>query len=237
MLLALCFFFVYRKKSIPYLLKFGENIKDLGFGGFVIVALCVFVTCFPPIPGYGILTALSGVIYGWLGFVPVFIGAFLGGVVCFGLFRRFGFDYAQRLVEANPKVSAVVRAAEGEGFKLVFFVRLAPYPYNLLNSVFGASRVPFWHFALATFVTLPKVLVDIGFGANLAVISDSLLDHPTVLHWVIFVVLGSIAVGVMLWVVWIGRRAIRRMEQERERLRQLGQEEEESSAEEEVAIP
>jgi len=231
---SIVLFIIYRKQLIPYLLKFGDTIKGLGFGGVVIVSLCIFITSFPPIPGYGILTGLSGVIYGWMGFFPVYVGASLGAFACFGLFRRFGFNYAQRLVEANPKVSAAVRAVEGQGFKLLFFVRLAPYPYNLMNSLFGASRIPFLHFAGATLITLPKLLGDVLFGANLATISDSLLDHPTLLHWAIFAVLGMLAAGVAFWVFWVARSAVKRMEEQEEKLRLLNiKVEEESSTEEE----
>jgi len=220
-IVSIVLFIVYRKQAIPHLLDFGHTIKGLGFGGVVIVVLCVFLTSFPPIPGYGILTGLSGVIYGWIGFFPVYIGAALGAFTCFGLFRRFSFNYAQRLVDANPKASAAVRAMEAQGFKMLFFVRLAPYPYNLMNSLFGASRVPFWHFAVATLLTLPKILVDVLLGANLAIVSSSLLDHPTVVNWVIFSVLALIAISVTLWIGWVARRAVKRMEEEEARLRLL----------------
>jgi uncharacterized membrane protein YdjX (TVP38/TMEM64 family) len=207
----LVLFIIYRNSIIPKLQEFGQTVKGYGVGGYVVLACLQFISCFPPIPGYGPLTALSGAIFGWWGLIPSFIGAFLGAVACFWTFRTFGFNYAQRLVEANPKLAAIVHAVENEGFRLFFFMRLAPYPYNLMNSLFGASRVTFVQFSLATLLTLPKLSLDIAVGANLDKISDSLLDKPTVLNWAIFVGLVVVAVGTIVWIVWIGRRAIQRM--------------------------
>jgi len=87
--------------------------------GAALLATGVFVTSFPPIPGYSIFGVFCGYIYGVaLGFVPLFIGAFLGGLASFAVLRRYLSFYAEALFRENPKVALVVRAVEGKGVKV-----------------------------------------------------------------------------------------------------------------------
>jgi len=61
---------------------------------------------------------------------------------------------------AGGRTRQLVEGVEKEGWRFVAFVRLVPLlPFNLLNYALGLTRVPFAHYAIASFVfMLPGAL-------------------------------------------------------------------------------
>jgi len=170
-------------------------------------------TAFPPVPAYGIITVFCGVVYGWYGFIPFFVGALLGADLTFLFFRKVSQGYAHRIMIENPKIAAVVWAVERRGFQLLFLIRLAPYPFSLMNAILASSKVPFWQFNLATMFTLPKMLVNIGLGAHLRDFAE-FFQHPTLQGWLMFGFFSGLAAFVFVYVGWIGMKEIRQLEKE-----------------------
>lgn len=101
-------------------------------------------------------------------------------------------------------------------------------PFNFMSAVFGASRVSFSHFILATVIVLPRIALNIALGANLQVLSDSLFENPSWINWLIFILSATAAIGLVVYLGWISRRALSKYNEEHGRP--------ETSTDEEVAV-
>jgi len=212
-LLILCLFAFNRQKLMPQLKLFTQWVRGYGFIGYVINALIVVCTCFPPVPAYGLTAVLCGIVYGWLGFFPFYIGAILGADLVFWVFRRYSQGYAHRLMIEHPRVAAVVWAVERKGLKLLFLIRLAPYPFSLMNAILAGSQITFLQFHMATMLTVPKLAVNVGLGAHMMDIAD-FFDHPNIQGWSMFILFSVVAAVVFVYVAWIGLKEIRQLEKE-----------------------
>ena len=69
----------------------------------------------------------------------------------------------------GPRWERLDREVAEHGWEVVAFTRLIPaFPFNLLNYAFGLTRVPFAHYAAATFVCmLPACIAFIVFSSSL----------------------------------------------------------------------
>ncbi|KAJ3078318.1 Sphingolipid delta(4)-desaturase DES1, partial [Quaeritorhiza haematococci] len=131
--------FVNRNEALKLLVDFSNMLKGLGFWGHLLLFLCVFLTSFPPLVGHGILLYLCGFVLGFpMGVFPAYLGGVAGACGCFLLWRRFlGKFYRKRFLSVFPEVEALERAVNQGGLKFLILIRLAPYPFGLLNIVFG----------------------------------------------------------------------------------------------------
>ncbi|RKP25428.1 hypothetical protein SYNPS1DRAFT_15674, partial [Syncephalis pseudoplumigaleata] len=184
-----------------------------------ILAAATMLTAFPPIPGYSLLGIFCGYVYGiWFGFIPLFLGSYLGALTSFVVLRRYLSAFAQRMFDENPKVALVpslLRGADRAFRQLLWIMRVAPYPYNLMNGLCAASSIPFTTYAVATLLATPKLFLETSIGAGVQSLSESMTENITwekILQLVLTFVLG---IGVTLYVVWLARRAIRRYKMEK----------------------
>lgn len=56
-------------------------------------------------------------------------------------------------------------------------IRLSPYPFNLLNFLFGATSIPFTHFVAGTAISLTKIALHVYIGANLTSFAKHILGE------------------------------------------------------------
>lgn len=92
-----------------------------------------------PIPLYSTLIILSGYTYGpWTGAVISYWAALTGAIAVFLLSRYLLRDSISNWLSCATSIKRVVRAIEKRP-KLLFLIRLAPYPYNVMNCLLGAS--------------------------------------------------------------------------------------------------
>ncbi|MEY2748673.1 MAG: hypothetical protein RLZZ168_689 [Cyanobacteriota bacterium] len=110
---------------------------------------------------------LAGVLYGPLwGSVLVFIGACLGAEAAFLIGRHWLRGWAQRRLQALPRLRAVEQAVSREGLKLVLLTRLSPaFPFSLLNLAYGLSEVSLRDYTLGLIAILPGTVLFCGLGA------------------------------------------------------------------------
>lgn len=143
-------------------------LRQRGLAGRILFGGMIFVTSFPPIPMYSTLVILSGFAFGmWTGFVVSYVAALAGAATVFLLSRWLLRLWMTRLLLASGGLSKVVRAIEKQP-RLLFLVRLAPYPYNLLNVLLASSEVlSFGTFLSCTALALPKLLVHTAVGASI----------------------------------------------------------------------
>ena len=149
----------------------------------------IFLTTFPPLPLYSTLIVLCGFSFGLLqGFIISYVAALSGAIVVFLLSRSLlkgwmvellnksgglkrvsgtGKGRGSKKGKANMRGRQVVRAIERRP-KLLFLVRLAPYPYNLMNTLLASSpTLTLQTYTVCTALALPKLLVHCALGTSI----------------------------------------------------------------------
>ena len=110
------------------------------------------------LPG-ALLTLAGGALFGpiWGTFYSL-TGATIGATAAFAIARYAASDWVGR--RASGWTRSLVDGVEKEGWRFVAFVRLVPLlPFNLLNYALGLTRIPLWHYVLASYVfMLPGAL-------------------------------------------------------------------------------
>eukprot|EP01135_Chromosphaera_perkinsii_P001560 Nk52_evm30s207 gene=Nk52_evmTU30s207 len=181
-----CTAIIYRKDVLHCLQKFTDYVQSTGWIGRCVLGAAIVATSFPPVPFYGWMLIVCGFIYKFPGgVVPAIPAALLGGVICFIGARYMLKGYVNHLLLQYPKFRVIQKAVSDEGFWFLLIVRLAPFPYPLMNIALAASSVPFHHYFLATAFSLIKVLLHIYLGSKL-----STLSNITSSDWVSLVVGG-----------------------------------------------
>lgn len=73
-----------------------------------------------------------------------------------------------KLERTNLNYGALARFTRDGGFLVVLIIRFSIIPSHFSTAVFSTCNVEFWHFAVATFLTLPKQIVIVYVGVLLA---------------------------------------------------------------------
>ncbi|KAI1316045.1 hypothetical protein EDD11_010509 [Mortierella claussenii] len=217
----------YHSKIFGALEALADFIRGLGpFRGPLAIMLCLFATSFPPIIGYSSIVTMSGYVYGFLfGFVIAFSGALAGGIVCFFFCRKWFKPQVRKLMAKNKSLKSVVRTVEKRGFRLLVLIRLAPYPYNIMNALLSATHIPLLTFALATGLSLLKLTLHVYIGSTLSSLTegddddntknpdgtpkDPDVDHGSKRLKFVFMILGIIfGIGIGAYVWWVARQEV-----------------------------
>lgn len=143
-------------------------LQGLGLWGKVMLGSLIFLTTFPPLPLYSTLIMLCGFTFGlWQGFIISYIAALSGAIVVFVLSRSLLREWMVGLLNKSGGLKKVVRAIEKQP-KLLFLVRLAPYPYNLMNTLLASSpTLTMRTYVTCTALALPKLLIHTGLGTSI----------------------------------------------------------------------
>lgn len=106
--------------------------------------------------------------------------------------------------------------------QIVLIVRLSAIPSHFSTAVFSACDVRFWHFALATFLALPKQLVLVYLGVLLVAAQQGQADAAS--NTAKNVVLGATFVVTLLMAayIWVRMRDVRNvlLREQKERRRE-----------------
>ena len=151
---------------------FIEGLKwtqGLGIWAYVFVVAFYIVACVFLLPG-SVLTLGAGLIFGVAGgFITVSIGSTLGACAAFWIGRTVARNRISGKVAANEKFAAIDQAVARQGFKIVLLTRLSPiFPFNMLNYAFGLTKIPFWKYALGSWIgMIPGTVMYVYFGAAL----------------------------------------------------------------------
>ena len=121
-----------------------------------------------PIPLYSTLIVLSGYTFGpWTGAIISYFAALTGAVVVFLVSRTLARETIERWLTCCTSIKRVVRAIETRP-KLLFLIRLAPYPYNVMNCLLAASPTLTLHtYTVCTALSLFKVIIHTSLGASI----------------------------------------------------------------------
>ena len=149
-----------------YLARFVEWASGTGTPGLVAFALIYMMAAVLFLPG-SVLTLGAGAVFGLVrGTLAVSAGATLGSGAAFLIARYLARERVARWALESPRFAALDAAVGREGGKIVFLTRLSPvFPYNLLNYLFGLTRVGFWPYLLASWLgMLPGTLLYVYLG-------------------------------------------------------------------------
>jgi uncharacterized membrane protein YdjX (TVP38/TMEM64 family) len=133
----------------------------VAFGAAYVPAAVLFV------PG-SLLTLAAGFLFGLVkGTVIVSLGSTAGAVAAFLVARKVTHRWVARRLAGRPKLAAIGRAVETEGFEIVLLTRLSPVlPYNILNYAFGLTSVPIGKYMLASWIgMMPGTIMYVYLGA------------------------------------------------------------------------
>jgi uncharacterized membrane protein YdjX (TVP38/TMEM64 family)/rhodanese-related sulfurtransferase len=151
------------------------GIRELGpfaplaFIGAFALATVLFV------PG-SLFGLAGGVLFGPLwGAVWNLAGGTMGATIAFLAARFIAGDWIA--AKAGGRLKTVLAGVEAEGWRFVALTRLVPIvPFNVLNYVLGLTRIPLWHYTLATAACMaPGALAYawLGYAGRAAMVGDS----------------------------------------------------------------
>jgi uncharacterized membrane protein YciS (DUF1049 family) len=103
---------------------------------------------------------------------------------------------ALELERKNLNYGALARLTRDGGFWIVLIIRLSAIPSHFSTAVFSTCNVKFWHFFVATFLSLPKQVFLVYLGVLLVQEKQSNVVQ-NVMFGLVFVV--SMALGVYMW--------------------------------------
>jgi uncharacterized membrane protein YdjX (TVP38/TMEM64 family) len=208
-------FWLFRLAEPRYLLRLAlERIQGLGPLAPLLFIVVYVVSCLVFFPGI-ILTLGAGILFGvvW-GTVYVCLGATLGASTAFLLSRYFARQWLLKKFSSSLRFRAIDQAVEKDGWKVVGLMRLSPvFPFIPLNFIFGATSVPYLHFAAATAIgILPATFMFVYLGSLIGSLAE--LGHRPIAtgqaKWVV-TALGVITTMIVtIAVTRLARRALAR---------------------------
>jgi len=187
--------------------------------GQAVLFFLIFLTTFPPIPLYSTLITLSGYTFGpWTGAVISYLAALSGALVVFLLSRTLLRESISRWLSSACTLKRVVRAIEKRP-KLLFLIRLAPYPYNVMNCLLAASpTLTLRTYTVCTALSLFKVIIHSSLGASIhsfrdyhmvpegAVTPEETHADAVARMWTIFGI--ALCVAIFLYIAYVARKAV-----------------------------
>lgn len=165
---------IWHSEVFSFLDSLSVYLKSQGLFGNFILFLCIFATTFPPLPLYSTFIFLAGYSFGLLeGFLVSYAAALSGAVVVFLLSKRCFKARMVHLLDCSPGLKKVVRAVERRP-KLLFLIRLSPYPYNVMNVLLASSQtLSFSCYFWCTAISLLKLIVHCSVGTTIRSFAES----------------------------------------------------------------
>ena len=190
---------------------FHRWVEELGIWGPIAFGL-VYVVAVVALAPASALTIAGGLAFGFWAFPLVLVAATIGASLAFYVARLLVRDRVKSFVEARVKLRAIDAAVSEEGWKIVGLLRLSPiFPFNLQNYFFGATRIRFVPYLVATAVGIaPGTLVYVYLGTLGKVAGDG--EDGGTLKWLFF---GIGLVATIAVAVFVTRKA-------REKLKEAG---------------
>ncbi|CAN9153512.1 unnamed protein product [Alternaria alternata] len=170
---------------VEKLRPWSEKVRDLPAGWLIPIAILIVIS-----------------------FPPLFVGTW------------YAFKYAFRskalkLERTNLNYGAMARLTRDGGFFIVLIIRLSAIPAHFSTAVFSTCDVKFWHFVVATFLSLPKQIFLVYLGVLLLQESNDDVIK-TVMFGAIFII--TIAMGV--W-IYMKMRTVKKTLLEEQELRRV----------------
>ncbi|PSN71536.1 hypothetical protein BS50DRAFT_285248 [Corynespora cassiicola Philippines] len=212
---------IHHDQVVAALRPFSEKLRDIPAGWLIPLAI-LFVISFPPLFGHEIVALLCGVVWGlWIGFAIVAAGTFLGEIGTWFAFKHLLRRKAQKLERTNLNYGALARLTRDGGFWIVLIIRFSAIPSHFSTAVFSTCDVNFWHFFIATFISLPKQIFLVYLGV-LLVQKQEEGPGKIIMFGAVFIV--TIAMGIWIWIKMKKIKKVLLEEQEERRVRRMQEE-------------
>lgn len=206
---------VYQEKIIAHLRPFSAKVRNITAGWLIPIAI-LFVLSFPPLMGDEIVEILCGVIYGlWIGFGIVAAGHLFGQIGNWFLFKYALRRKSAKLERTNLNYGAMARMVREGGLWIIVVIRLSAIPPHFSTAVFSTCDVKFWHFLLATFLSLPKQIFLVYLGTLLVKEKKKNSTPQTIV--LVLVLILTIAMALWIWKKMKAIKTILLQEQEQRR--------------------
>ena len=186
-------------------------IRGLGHLGIVLFILIYVLACVFFLPG-SVLTLGAGAIFGVVkGSAIVSLASTLGAAGAFMIGRYLVRDWVEAKIADNTKFMAVDDVVAKEGWKIVGLTRLSPiFPFNLLNYVYGVTKVPLRDYVLASWLgMMPGTVMYVYIGSlagDVAALGSN--GASSAAQWAIRIVGFIATVAVTIYVTRIAKRAL-----------------------------
>ncbi|CAB5395385.1 unnamed protein product, partial [Rhizophagus irregularis] len=116
--------------------------------------------------------------------------------------RSICLGYARKLTKKKSNFQKLALAIEEGGFKIIFLIRLSPFPFPWSNAFFGTIQtVSFWKFFLATALSLPKLLIYIFIGSRFRNLTEEMDSTSRTINYVTLAV-GSVLLFFAAWYIY-----------------------------------
>ncbi|KAK1236675.1 hypothetical protein PQX77_000031 [Marasmius sp. AFHP31] len=124
-------------------------------------------------PLYSTLIILSGYTFGpWIGATISYLAALTGALTVFIISRTLLHRHISCWLDEATSMKRVVSAIEKRP-KLLFLIRLAPYPYNVMNCLLAAApSLTLRTYTVCTALSLFKVIIHTSLGASIHSFKD-----------------------------------------------------------------
>jgi len=192
--------------------RFTAWVASLGVWGPVVFVAGYSIAPVLLAPAF-LLTIAAGALFGfWAGVLYVMVGGTIGATLAFLIARYAARHLVESLLASSPRLVAIDRAVELQGFRLVALLRMSPaVPYVLLNYALGLSRVRLADYVAGSIGMLPVVAMYVYTGkvaGDLAALaSGAAAPRGTAYYALLALGLGS-TVAVTLLVTRMARRAV-----------------------------
>ncbi|CAO3610325.1 unnamed protein product [Cunninghamella echinulata] len=170
------YFIQYRSLILSVIQQFALDLRTNSYGPFILSGL-VALTSTPPILGFTFMVMLTGFVYGFpFGLLPSVSGAFVGSMICFGLFRGFHIDqYISVPKSQEKKYQAMQEAIKEGGLKMILLLRICPIPWQFTNMFLSLiPTVSTRDYIITGLLGAWKVSIEVWVGSQLSNLSDSI---------------------------------------------------------------
>ncbi len=201
---------------------FGHRLPEVehwigahGRAGWALFILIIIVLTSVYVPDT-IFALIAGVVFGVAGGTAIMVTAgVLTAMLNFAIARLLLRDTVQRWLDRSPKLAAIERAVNHEGLRFQLLLRLTPIHPVTVNYLLGATNTRFPTFLMGCVGLIPGLFVEVYFGAaakHIARATGQVGEHST-LHLALTITGLLLAVGVLVYVTRISRRAISKYEE------------------------
>ena len=183
-------------------------------GALLFIAAFVLLTI-AMVPG-SVLIACGGYLFGLKAGLPLAsIGAALGATGSAILARTLARDWLYSRFEHDARFKAINKAVARKGFLIVSLTRLSLLmPYNLLNVIYGLSRIPLGKMTLATWLGMTPAVVLYTYLGSVAADVEDLWSKGIDDSWTGRALLASGLLMIIIVTAVIHRTATRALRQE-----------------------
>jgi len=177
-----------------------------------VLALVLFTSVFVP---DSLFAVMAGVLFGLTrGTVLVVIGVVLTAALNFVIARKLAREPVRRGLERVPRLAAIERVVNDEGFRFQLLLRLTPINPVTLNYLLGVTSTRFRTFLAACLGMIPGLFVEVYLGQVAKHVAELAHDPGHHTRSQTLLTLGGLVlcIVVLAYVTVLARRAVGRQE-------------------------